>query len=84
MKEKEVTISYSFFELESTGEIHIYQGELTREFGCIIKNIPICGKNLRTSKNSNIIKLCLKIDSAKKAAISVNEIICKDCEGGLI
>lgn len=83
MKEKEITISYSFFELESTGEIHIYQGELTKEFGCIIKNIPICGKNFRTSKNSNVIKLCLNINSARRAAISVSEIICKDCERGL-
>lgn len=83
MAEKEITISYSFFEFESTGEIHIYQGEFTSECGCVIKNIPICKGNFRTNNNSNIIKLCLKIDIAKKIAISIGEIICEDCLLGL-
>ena len=79
-KEKEA-LSYSFYELLETNKIHVFKGEITNGNGCTIENLSVCNKAHRVSRNSSIVKLCLKIDKAKKEVKLHSASMCEDCLG---
>lgn len=71
--------SFSYFELKSIGEIHIFQGEFTTESGCTIRDTSLCDKYSKREHKVNIIKLCLKLEQARKVIDTIDKDLCRLC-----
>lgn len=77
--QKNITeIAYSLLEIESTGEIHIYEGKFTPD-RCDAKDFPICNKISRRDNKVKTIKTCLNEEEARKKAASIGRIVCGTC-----
>ena len=79
LQKNTVEKSYSYFELESTSEIHIFEGEFTFASRCNGKYLSICEKISRKGDNSKQITICLNEDEARKKAASIGRAVCGTC-----
>ena len=70
--------AYSYFELELTGEIHIFEGKFTPN-QCTAKDLSICGKTSRNGDDMKQIIICLNEDEARKKASSIGRAVCGTC-----
>lgn len=78
--QKNITeFAYSLLQIESTGEIHIYEGKFTPEDKCTAKFLPICNKISRRDNKVKTIKSCLNEDDARKKAASIGRAVCGTC-----
>jgi hypothetical protein len=78
LQKNTVEKAYSYFELESTNEIHIFEGKFTPD-SCTAKDLSICEKISRKEDNSRQITICLNEDEARKEAASIGRIVCGTC-----
>jgi hypothetical protein len=79
LQKNTVEKAYSYFELELTSEIHIFEGEFTLGAGCNLRYLSICEKISRKGDNSKQITVCLNEDEARKKAASIGRIVCGTC-----
>ncbi|MBG6063641.1 hypothetical protein IWX83_003452 [Flavobacterium sp. CG_9.1] len=70
--------AYSYFELELTSEIHIFEGKFTPS-KCNAEDLSICGKTSRKGDNMKQIIICLNEDGARKKASSIGRNVCGTC-----